>query len=210
MKGRIYDISLPIYPGMAVWPGNPETRLEPVKSIARGDSSNVSLLHVGTHSGTHVDAPRHYIAGAAGADRLGIETLWARARVVQLPGARGIDPELLRRLDLEGVTHLLLGTGNSALLKQRPLSRDYAFLAEDGARYLVDIGIRLVGIDYLSIEEFQKPGRPAHHVLLQAGVIIIEGIDLAGVPSGDYELVCLPLKIQDADGAPARVLVREL
>lgn len=209
-KLKVYDVSLVIEPGMPVWPGNAAVVLDTVKSIAQGDSSNVSLLHIGTHTATHVDAPRHFIPGAPGIDSIDPEVLLGPARLVQLPEVRHIDRQQLAELDLKGVTRLLLGTRNSALLKQRKLDMDYAFVSAEAARYLVDIGIRLVGVDYLSIEEYQKQGRPAHHILLEAGVVIVEGLDLSEVPAGDYELLCLPLRLKDADGAPARVLLREL
>jgi arylformamidase len=117
---------------------------------------------------------------------------------------------VLEGLDLKGVTRLLLGTRNSVLLEQGQFNLDYSFVSEDAARYLVDMGIKLVGVDYLSIEEYKKEGYPAHHILLGAGVVIVEGLDLSGVPSGDYEVLCLPLKLKDGDGAPARVFLREI
>ena len=193
---KVYDVSLTIESGMLVWPGNPPVAIDTVKSIAQGGSSNVSLLHIGTHTATHVDAPGHFIPG--------------RARLFQLPDAHHIDRSLLGGLELTGVERLLLGTRNSALLGQRQVEVDYAFVSEDAARYLVDTGIKLVGVDYLTIDEYQKEGRPAHHILLGAGVVIVEGLNLTGVPPGDYELMCLPLKIKDADGAPARVFLREM
>ncbi len=206
----MYDVSLTIYPGMPIWPGHPPVAVETTKSIARGDSSNVSLLHIGTHTATHIDAPRHFIPGALGIDSIAPELLLGQARLFQLPEAHHIDRKLLEGLDLKGVERLLLGTRNSALLKQRQHEPDYAYVSENAARYLVDTGIKLVGVDYLSIEEYQKEGRPAHHILLEAGVVIVEGLDLTAVPSGDYELLCLPLKLKDADGAPARVFLREV
>ena len=207
---RIYDVSLLIHPGMPVWPGNPQVAKDVVKAIARGGSSNVSLLHIGTHTATHVDAPRHFIEGASGVDRLEPEVLLGKARLFQLPDVHHIDRRVLEKLDMKDITRLLLGTRNSTLLKQQELDLDYAFVSEDAARYLVETGIKLVGIDYLSIEEYQKEGRPAHNILLGAGVVIIEGLDLTGIPTGDYELLCLPLKLKDSDGAPARVFLREI
>ncbi len=207
---KIYDISLTIEPGILVWPGDSQVAVDIVESIGRGGSSNVSLLHVGTHTATHVDAPGHFIPGAPGVDSISPEVLLGPARLFQLPDAHHIDRKLLERLDLKGVERLLLGTRNSALLKQRHLEPDYAFVSEDAARYLVDMGIKLVGVDYLSIEQYQKEGHPTHHILLGAGVVIVEGLYLTDVPSGDYELMCLPLKIKDADGAPARVFLREV
>ncbi len=207
---KVYDVSLPIYPGMPVWSGNPEVALDEVKSIARGASSNVSFLHIGTHSATHVDAPGHFIPGAPGVDSIPPGLLLGPARLFQLTQAHHIDRRLLEGLDLKGVERLILGTRNSNLFRQEQLSLDYAFVTADAARYLVDMGIKLVGVDYLSIEEYQKEGRPTHHILLGAGVIIVEGLDLSGVPPGDYELICLPLRLKDADGAPARVFLRQL
>ena len=207
---KIYDISLTIYPGMLAWPGQPQVAMDTVKSIAQGGSSNVSLFHIGTHTATHVDAPRHFISGAPGIDSIGPEVLLGPARLFQLPEAHHIDRNLLERLDLKGIERLLFGTRNSTLLKQRQFEQDYAFISEDAARYLVDMGIRLVGVDYLSVDQYQDKTRPAHHTLLGAGVVIVEGLDLTGVPAGDYELFCLPLKIKDGDGAPARVFLREI
>ena len=209
-RHKIYDISLTIYPGMLAWPGQPQVAIDTVKSIAQGESSNVSLLHIGTHAATHVDAPRHFIPGAPGIDSIAPEVLLGPVRLFQLPEVHLIDRNLLERLNLKGIERLLFGTRNSTLLKQRQFEQDYAFISEDAARYLVDMGIKLVGIDYLSVEKYHNEGRPVHHILLGVGVVIIEGLDLTGVPSGDYELLCLPLKIKDGDGAPARVFLREI
>ncbi len=207
---KVYDVSLTIQPDMLVWPGNPPLKVDVAKSIAGGASSNISLLHIGTHTATHVDAPRHFIEGAPGVDRISPDILLGRARLFQFPEARHIDRPLLEGLDLKGVTRLLLGTRNSALLKQKELDTGYTPLTADAASYLVESGVRLIGIDYLSLEEYKKEGRPTHHRLLEAGTVIVEGLDLSGVPAGDYELLCLPLKLKDGDGAPARVLLREL
>ncbi len=209
-RRKVYDISLTIEPGMLIWPKNPPVAMDTVKSIAEGSSSNVSLLHVGTHTATHVDAPSHFIPGAPGVDSIEPEVLLGQSRLFQLPDAEHIDRKLLEKLNLKGVERLLLGTRNSALLNQGQLNMDYAYVSEDAARYLVDLKIKLVGVDYLSIEQYQKEGRPTHHTLLGAGVVIVEGLNLTGVPPGDYELLCLPLKLKGADGAPARVFLREL
>jgi arylformamidase len=206
---KLFDVSMIIQPDMLTWPGNAPVSIEPVKRIAQGASSNVSILHIGTHCGTHVDAPCHFIDGTAGVDKIDQDVLVGPARLFQLPDAKYIDRQTLGKLDLSGVKRLLLGTRNSSLLQQDHTS-DYSFITGDGARYLVEKGIELVGIDYLSIEEYKKEGYPTHHILLEAGVVIVEGLDLSEVPTGDYELMCLPIKIKDADGAPARVLLREL
>ena len=209
-RRKTYDISLTIHPGMLVWPGDPPITIDTVTSIAMGDSSNVSLLHTGTHTATHIDAPRHFIPGSAGIDSTAPGVLMGPARLCQIAGVHHINRKVLEELELPGVTRLLLGTRNSVFIKKKQLELDYAFISEDAARYLVDIGIKLVGIDYLSIEEYSKEGHPAHNILLGAGVIIVEGLDLTEVPAGDYELICLPLKLKDGDGAPARVFLREV
>lgn len=192
---------------MLVWPGDIPVTIETVKSLERGDSSNLTALHMGSHTGTHVDAPRHFVPGARGIDSLNPEVLIGKARLFQLPEARRIDRRMLESLDLKHVSRLLLGTSNSSLLHKSQFNLSYVSLTEDGARYLVDAGIELIGIDYLSIEEYHKEGHATHHLLLEAGIVIIEGLDLGGVPSGDYQLICLPLKVKDADGAPARVFL---
>jgi len=207
---RLLDVTLTIHSGMVVYPGNAPVRIEEVKSIDAGGSSNVSLLHIGSHTSTHVDAPRHYLPDGVGVDAIKPEVLVGKARVFQLGDIPLIDEGLLGGLDLEGVERVLFGTGNSLLLQHGHMHLDYAYLTGAAAQYLVNCGVRLVGVDYLSIEEYKKPGRPAHHTLLQAGVVIVEGVCLADVPAGDYELLCLPLKLKDADGAPARVLLREI
>ncbi|MDY6911761.1 MAG: cyclase family protein [Chloroflexota bacterium] len=207
---KIYDITLTIHPEMLIWPGDALVTVDAVKSIAQGASSNLSLLHIGTHTGTHIDAPRHFIDGAAGVDSLPPEILIGPARLFQLPDVGQIDREVLEKLDLAGTTRILFGTRNSALLTQDVHTPDYVSMTEDGARYLVDAGIELVGIDYLSVEAYRSPGHATHRTLLEAGVVIIEGVYLQGIPSGDYELLCLPLKLKDADGSPSRVLLREL
>lgn len=206
---KIYDVSLTIYPGMLAWPGQPQMTMDTVKSIAQGDSSNVSLLHIGTHTATHVDAPRHFLPGALGIDSIRPEVLIGPARLFQLSEVHHIDRNLLEGLELKGVERLLFGTPNSTMLKQSQFEQDYIFISADAANYLVDMRIKLVGVDYLSVDQYQDKARPAHHILLGAGVAIVEGLDLTGVPPGDYELLCLPLKIKDGDGAPARVFLRE-
>ena len=207
---KIYDVTLTLSPDVLVWPGEPQVAIESIRSMAQGDSNNVSLLHICSHAATHVDAPRHFIRDAISIDAIAPEILVGPARLLQVPDARDIDHNLLNKLNLKGVKRLLFGTRNSSLLKQKLFESDYVSLTEDAARYLVDIGIKLVGIDYLSVEGYQKKGLPTHHILLEAGVVIVEGLDLTAVPPGDYELFCLPLKIKDGDGAPARVFLLEI
>jgi arylformamidase len=204
---ELIDITLPIRPGMIVYPGDPEVHLERTSSIAEGEAANISRLDFGVHTGTHVDAPLHFIDGAPGAEVLPLEALIGPAYVIDATSLdRDIDEAALDELDRpETVERLLFKTPNSALLAEERFSRDFVSFVESGARRIVDLGVRLVGIDYLSIGD-----EAAHHVLLGAGVVPVEGLDLRGVEPGPYRLICLPIKIAGSDGAPARaVLIRE-
>lgn len=205
---KLLDVSVPLAAGMPVYPGNPAFELHPVKRIADGGSSNNSRLILGTHTGTHVDAPRHFADGAPGADGLDLNLLLGRARVVEIPKRGGIDASDLEGAGLREDIRVLLKTPNSALWNANRFHEDYTHLTESGARYLVDQGVKLVGIDYLSVERFKAPGAPAHHALLADGIIIIEGLNLADAEPGMYELYCLPLRIAGGDGAPARVVLK--
>lgn len=209
-RRKVYDVSLPIYPGMIVWPGDPPVSIDNAKSITRGDSSNVSFLHIGSHSASHIDAPRHFIDGAPGIDSISPEALMGPARLVKLPKISKINRNLLMDINLKDVKRLLIGTDNSALLIKKQFNNNYSYITEDAAEYIVELGIKTIGIDYLSIEEFNKGGHPVHHVLLSAGVVIIEGLYLSGISPGDYELLCLPLLINNGDAAPVRAFLREV
>ena len=208
---RLIDVSVRLSEATPTFPGNPAFACEPVKRIARGDSANVTALHLGTHTGTHVDAPRHFFDARPGVDTLPLDLLIGRATVVDIAGPRrGIGAADLAHEDLRGCTRVLLKTANSALWQSAGFHQDFAYLDESGARFLVERGVRLVGIDYLSIEQFKRPGAPVHHLLLERGVVIVEGLDLGAVRAGTYEMMCLPLDIAGADGAPARVVLRAL
>lgn len=198
------DISVPIRPGMIVYEGDPDVRLERAQSIADGATANISRLDFGVHTGTHVDAPVHFIEGGAGAERLLLETLVGEAHVVDATVIDdALDDTALRRLDLpEGTERLIFKTQNSRLWDRDEFSHDFLRLSGAGARYLVEHDVRLVGIDYLSVGDDE-----AHLALLAAGVVPLEGLDLRGVKPGKYRLVCLPLRIVDADGAPARAVL---
>ena len=205
---RLVDVSVLLAPGLPTYPGNPEFELQPVKRIKDGGSSNVSRLVMGTHTGTHVNAPRHFFDDRPGVDALPLELLIGRARVLDVPVRGGIGREHLAPAGLRDDLRVLLRTPNSALWNSPTgFHQDFTYLAEDGARYLVDQGVKVVGIDYLSVEQFKKAGAPAHHALLGSGVIIIEGLNLSDADPGQYEMYCLPLRIAGGDGAPARVVL---
>jgi len=209
---KIIDISLPLSPQVPTWPGNAPYELHPVKRLASGDSSNVSRVLMGTHTGTHVDAPRHFFDQARTVDELALTVLVGPCRVAEVPGPPG--RRSLSASDVQQATgsptpeRLLLKTPNSALWGSEAFTPDFASVSAEAAQWMVDSGVRLVGIDYLSIEAFKNPGAPTHHILLGAGVVIIEGLNLADVEPGTYELTCLPLRLAGSDGAPARVILR--
>jgi len=191
----IIDISLPIGPGTPVWPGDPPVLVESVARIQDGDPADVSRLSLGTHTGTHVDPPAHFVPGAATIDDVPLDVLIGPA-VVAACGARPIDRAAFDALSLaEGAIRVLLKTGGAT-----------GAVTSDGAQWLVERGVRLVGVDTLSIEP-ETVEYPVHRILLGAGVVIVEGLDLRAAAPGAYQLVCLPLPIVDGDGAPARAVL---
>jgi arylformamidase len=205
---KLIDVSVPLDATLPTYPHNTPFSLEAIKRLARGDSSNVSTLHMSAHTGTHVDAPRHFFDAGAGTEALPLELLVGRARVIEVASRAGIAAEDLAALDLSDDIRLLIKTHNSRLWGSPTFHEDYVGVTESGAKHLVDHGIKVVGVDYLSVEKFRTPGAPAHHLLLGAGTIVIEGLDLRGVDPGIYEMMCLPLRVVGSDGAPARVVLR--
>ena len=205
---KLIDVSVPLDSNTPTYPGNTPFTLEGTKRIARGDSSNVSTLHLSAHAGTHVDAPRHFFDNAAAAESLPLEMLLGRTRVAEVRSRKGIDVDELGRLDLSEDIRVLFKTVNSKYWGMPEFHQDYVGVTDAGARYLVEHGIKVVGVDYLSVEVFKTPGAPAHHTLLGAGVIVIEGLNLRDVEPGMYEMFCLPLPVVGSDGAPARVVLR--
>jgi arylformamidase len=205
---KLIDISVPIDSSLATYPGNTPFSLERIKRLANGDSSNVSTLHMSAHAGTHVDAPRHFFDSGPGVESLPLEMLCGRTRVVELMTRRSVTAEDLAGIDLTEDVRVLLKTHNSRLWGSPEFHRDFIGVTEGGARFLVDRGVKVVGVDYLSVEQYKAPGAPAHHVLLGSGTIVIEGLNLRDVDPGTYEMFCLPLAVVGADGAPARVILR--
>jgi arylformamidase len=205
---KLIDVSVPLDAQLPTYPHNTPFSVEPIKRLARGDSSNVSTLHMSAHTGTHVDAPRHFFDEGAGTESLPLELLIGRARVIEVSSRAGIAAEDLGTIDLSDDIRVLIKTRNSQLWGSPEFHTDYVGVTESGARHLVEHGIKVVGVDYLSVEQFKNPGAPAHHVLLGAGTIVIEGLDLRQVDPGIYEMFCLPLRVVGSDGAPARVVLR--
>lgn len=211
--GAVYDISVRLHPEMTLWPDDRPPALEWEKTHADGDGQAASRLTIGSHTGTHVDAPRHFVAGGDEIDDLALEALIGPARVVRVEGVDLITEQALRDARVEpGTERLLLRTDNTAERaagEDRPFDRGYVGLSPDAAGWLVERGLRLVGVDYLSVEPFGRYDGQTHRVLLEGEVAILEGIDLRGVPGGTYFLHCLPLKMAGAEAAPARAVLTE-
>ncbi len=207
---KIIDISAPIHNGMVVYPGDAGAAVEPFHRIAKGDAANLSELKLGSHTGTHVDAPRHFVEGAEPVDRLPLDVLIGEARVLDLTGVESrVTPADLEQAGVGDAIRILLKTSNSQLWKSTEFSKEYVSLSNESADFLVARGVKLVAIDYLSIERFHPERHYIHETLLGAPVIIVEGVNLSAVKPGDYQLVCLPLKIREGDGAPARAVLIE-
>jgi len=204
----IYDISIPIVNGGVVYPGNPEILIEAQQEIAKGGSSNVSSLTFGSHTGTHVDAPKHFFDSGATVDTLSLDVLMGPAVLICVEDdVMAVGAEQLKMHELKGHTRILIKTRNSSFIRGDTFRKDYAFLAPDGAEYLISLGVKLVGIDYFSVEQFHSGHHRTHRLLLERGVIIVEGLDLSGPPLGPYELRVLPLRLAGLDGAPARAVL---
>ena len=210
---KIYDVTVPISTEVPIYKGDPGVSVSAFKSLAGGDSANVSEISFGVHTGTHVDAPNHFIDGAKRVHELDPEKLIGPCRVIEIyDEIIAIEPEHIG--DLDGVERLLLKTRNSPFWSEpeRGFRTDFTYITSDTAIMLVENGVKLIGIDYLSIEKSGSPGHPVHVTLLAKEIVILEGLDLRGVPPGDYELICAPLKYigGNGDGAPARTFLRSL
>jgi arylformamidase len=206
----MHDVSMPLRTGGLVYPNNPPISITPVSSIAAGATANVSRLDMGSHTGTHVDAPLHFMDGGAGVDELPLDVLIGPARLIAFgDDVLSVGETELRQHDLTGVTRVLIRTRNSAWLASgsAEFHPDFTHVAPDGAEYLVSLGVRLVGVDYLSVEQVHSPHHRTHRTLLESGVVIVEGMMLGAPEPGDYELYCLPLLLSGLDGAPARAVL---
>jgi arylformamidase len=203
---KLFDVTRPIHDGMVVYEGDPRVSLRRVLSTAAGAPANVSELTLGSHTGTHMDPPLHLYDGAPGVDAVALDTLIGPARLYEIDVRECIDVVHLRSLDFDGCPRVLFKTCGGRPARNAP-SAGAGFTAP-AARTLVEAGVRLVGLDGPSADPPGAVDLPAHRALLAAGIVILEGLDLSGVPAGAYELLCLPLKLRDGDGAPARVVLR--
>lgn len=204
----LYDATLPLTPDMATWPGEPGPHRKLIKSIANGDPANVSELTEGVHSGTHIDAPVHFIPGAPGIESWSVDQLVGPGMVVATGDAPAISVAVLESLNIPpGLERILFKTHDSHLLGDKRFHKDFTYIDGDAARWLVDRGLKLVGIDYLSVEKFDSKDNPTHHTLLGARVVIVEGCNLRDVPPGRYTIMALPIPLVGSDGAPTRLVL---
>lgn len=211
----IYDLSVPLSAALPTYPGDPGIQIHEWSKLANGDAANVSALSFGAHTGTHVDAPAHFIAGTKKVESLDLEILIGEAEVIEVPEEkRIIDEEFVTANCTAGSKRVLFKTRNSTFWTGdfTEFRTDFTYLTLPAAQVLVERGVKLVGIDYLSIEKFNSKEHEVHHALLSHEVIVVEGLNLADVPAGKYELICLPLRLRShlGDGAPARAVLRTL
>jgi arylformamidase len=216
MRGMpIYDISVPIQAQTPTFPGDPTIRIDGFKELSKGDAANVTALEFGAHTATHVDAPVHFIEGAATVGSLSLEALIGPALIVRIPDdAPAVTEEMVIGLDLRAADRVLFKTRNSEFWARLEdgFREDFTYIEPAAARALVGKGVRLVGIDYLSVEQFHSGSYATHLAFLEHGVVILEGLDLRGIEPGKYELICLPLRLEGGpgDGAPARAVLRTI
>ncbi|WP_199533107.1 cyclase family protein [Solidesulfovibrio fructosivorans] len=203
------DVSVPLRTGLPAWPGDPPTRVRRVLDLERGDPCTVSALDLCAHAGTHLDAPSHYLAGGNTLDDLPFDVVMGPARVIAITDPRAVTPEALRRHRIRPGQRILFKTANSERCWASPdFVEDFVDLSPEAAAYLAARRVRLVGVDYLSVSDHRADAAAIHRPLLEAGIWILEGLDLSRVSPGPVELVCLPLRLAGAEGAPARALVR--
>ena len=205
---KIYDISLTLSNDLPVWPGDPSIKLSLASSISTGADANVTFIQMGAHTGTHLDAPCHFINGESSVEDLPLDVLLGTVQVIELPDDVDlITRKVLEKQDIQS-QRVIFKTRNTAFWKEKDgrFHKNFVAISADGAEYLVEIGIKLVGVDYLSVAPFDDGVIP-HRILLGKKIIPLEGLYLEGVSAGFYELVCLPIKIKGADGSPARVLL---
>ena len=207
----IYDVSVPIDNGMPVWPSDPPVKLTPAAHLSRDGSHTVRVtsIEMGSHTGTHIDAPHHFVSGGHKLHEIPLDWLVGEATVFHIPGVPSIARGHLESLDWSGVQRVLFKTDNSAHWVDNGFHKDFVYLEPQAAEFLVERGLRLVGIDYLSIDQFGSQKHPTHFVLLPQNIVVLEGLNLSQVAPGRYHMVALPLNLQNADGAPTRVILMD-
>lgn len=205
------DISVRLRSGMVHWPDNPPVRIERMLDMEQGDVANVSKISIGSHTGTHMDAPLHFVLEGEGLDEMPLTAAMGRARVIEIHDPESIKPYDLNPHKIRHGERILFKTQNSARgWPSAAFIEDFVYISQEAARYLAAREIQTVGIDYLSVGGFQRDGVETHQALLEAGIWVIEGVDLSQVEPGEYELICLPIKVERSDGAPARAILKAI
>jgi arylformamidase len=205
------DVSVSLHSGMVHWPDNPPVRIERALNIEHGDTANVSEISMGAHTGTHMDGPLHFVREGKGLDEMPLDATIGPARVIEVSDPESIKPDELDPHRLRRNERILFKTQNSARhWSSEDFNEDFVYVSQEAARYMADRGIQTVGVDYLSVGGFRRDGVETHRALLEAGIWVIEGLDLSEVKPGEYELICLPVKIERSDGAPARAILRAI
>jgi arylformamidase len=208
----IHDISLTLSSELISWPGEGSLELTKIYSISNGDNCNVTKLSLSTHQGTHIDSPHHFIDDGRTSEDINLESLIGLCLVIDVVGCAIINKEHIDKYDFNKYKRIIFKTNNSSLWKEniKYFDKNFVSLSLEAAQYLYNKGVILVGIDYLSIEEFSSTTHAVHKVLLGNNIVIIEGLNLSDISEGCYELICLPIKLRGSDGSPARAVLREL
>lgn len=210
MAMKIYDVSVGIEAGMHVYPGDPRFKSKVVSSLDKGDPHSLFRFAMGNHTGTHVDAPAHFVAGGATVTDLPLEVMNGRTRVVVIRNKDKVDLPELQQLVLVDDFRVLFKTRNSLIWgNYKKFRKNHIYITEDAAKFLTENGVKLVGFDYLSVDRYGDESYPVHKTFLQNGVVILEGLNLSEVEEGDYDMSCLPLPLKGMDGAPARVILKK-
>lgn len=208
-KSEWIDISVTIKSGMAHWPNDPSVSIRRTKNMGAGDKDNVSFIKMGSHTGTHMDAPLHFIKNGKGLDKMPLDAAIGPARVLAIRDRHRVEAGELKTYSIKPGERIIFKTKSSSFWKTNAFQKDFVYISQEAADYLSGAGVSVVGVDYLSVGGYHKDGAQTHKILLKAGIWVIEGLNLYGIKPGDYDLICLPLKILNSDGAPARAIIRK-
>ncbi len=210
-SSKLYDVSLLIHPDLPVWPGDPQPVFEKSEMLVEGSTVVSGRAHLSLHLGTHIDAPAHLNPSGWTIDQIPPEILIGEVQVIQVQGVQKITADILKNMEISNAKRYFFKTDNSKFWRESPLRfhEEYCSFAADAGKYLSELGAQLIGIDYLSLDLYEASGLPVHHILTSQNIVGVEGLDLSGITPGIYEGICLPLRIVDGDGSPARVVLRK-
>ena len=211
MSGKWIDVSVTLQSGMVHWPDNPPVRIERMLDMDKGGVCNVSTISMGSHTGTHMDSPLHFLREGVSLDQMPPEATVGPARVIEIKNPVAIDADELKPHKLKAGERILFKTRNSRRdWVNEPFDEDFIYISQEAARLIARARVRTVGVDYLSVGGFKRDGVETHQILLGQGIWIVEGLNLGKIKPGRYELLCLPIKVAKSDGAPARALLRKI